>query len=99
MLIIFGVSRIADSIGTVHTTREKDSHAGCPFLFSGAVRLLQAGHGGVHLMAEAGQEVLGGELLRMGMQTLGIEIPFALFEAVQGIGPPRSRWPRRVRKR
>ena len=56
MLIISGVSRIADSIGTVLTPKEKDSHAGCPFLFSGSVRLLQAGHGGVYLMTEAGQE-------------------------------------------
>ena len=37
-------------------------------------------------MAEAGQEMLGGELLRMGMQAPRIEIPFALFEAAQGIG-------------
>ena len=86
MLIISGVSRIADSIGTVHTTKEKDSHAGCPFFVSGAVRLLQAGHGGLQLMTEAGQEVLGREFFRMGMQALRIEITFALFEALQGIG-------------
>lgn len=37
-------------------------------------------------MAEAGQEILGRELFRMRVQVSGIEIPFALFEALQGLG-------------
>lgn len=99
--------------GTVHETTKKDSHAGCPFLSPGLSCLLQAGHGRFHFMAEAGQEILGREFLRMGMQALGIEIPFTSLEAAQGIGqalrgllgeeqsrrPPRSRWHHRVRKR
>ena len=37
-------------------------------------------------MAEAGQEILGRELFRMRVQVSGIEIPFALFEALQDLG-------------
>ena len=37
-------------------------------------------------MAEAGQEILGRELFRMRVQVSGIEVPFALFEALQSLG-------------